>query len=212
MIRRQVLRSMGAVAGLGFVGGALSPLAWAALKSTSAQPEGPFFPVTLPPDRDTDLTLVAGRSDTALGQIVELDGRVLDGDGAPLGGVKIEIWQANARGRYAHPRDPSSEPLDPAFQGYGVATTDEAGRYAFRTIKPGAYPTGAGDWTRPPHIHVALSRPGRRLITQMYFPGEPLNAADRLLNEAADPESLIAAVAPAGNGLAARWDIVLAAG
>jgi protocatechuate 3,4-dioxygenase beta subunit len=197
------------MAGLGAVGTVLSPLAWAALRPTSSQVEGPFYPATLPTDRDTDLTVITGRDGQAEGQIVDVAGQVLDSEGAPIAGAQVEIWQANRHGRSAHPRDPSTAPADPGFQGYGVAMTDADGRYAFRTIKPGAYPTGAGTWVRPPHIHFAVAGPGQRLVTQMYFPGEPLNKVDRLLNSAASPESLIAAVTPIGGALAARWDIVL---
>jgi protocatechuate 3,4-dioxygenase beta subunit len=209
--RRQILRGTAALAGVGLAGSILPATAWAAMRPTSAQSLGPFYPVTLPTDRDTDLTIIAGHGGQADGQIIDLAGRVLDGDGAPIAGARVEIWQANRHGRYVHPRDRSTAPLDPAFQGYGVATTDMDGRYVFRTIKPGAYPTG-GNSMRPPHIHFAVTGPSQRLITQMYFPGEPLNDTDRLLGRAANPESLMAAVTLAGGALSARWDIVLARG
>lgn len=209
LARRRMLTSTAALAGFTLAGSAVSPWAWAALRPTSPQVLGPFYPVTLPADRDTDLTLVAGRDGRAQGQIIDLTGRVVDDQGAPVAGVRVEIWQANSKGRYAHPRDTSTVPLDPDFQGYGVVATDAEGRYGFRTIKPAAYPTGVGDWVRPPHIHFAVTGPSQRLVTQMYFPGEPLNETDRLFSGAADPQGLIAAVTPAGDTLNAQWDIVL---
>lgn len=210
--RRRVLKSAAALAGLALAGSFFSPLVWAALRRTSAQALGPFYPVTLPADQDTDLTRIAGRAGRALGQIIDVTGQVLNAEGAPVPGARVEIWQANSEGRYAHPGDRSKLPLDPEFQGYGVVTTDADGRYGFRTIKPAAYPTGEGDWVRPPHIHFAVTGRTERLITQMYFPGEPLNDVDRLLAGADDPQGLIAAVTPTGDVLGARWDIVLAGG
>ena len=207
--RRRILTGTAALASVTLVG---SPFAWAALRPTSTQALGPFYPVTLPADRDMDLTLIAGRDGRADGQVVDLTGQVLTAEGAPIAGARVEIWQANTHGRYIHPRDRSDVPLDPKFQGYGVVTTDANGRYGFRTIKPAAYPTGAGGWVRPPHIHFAVTGRSDRLITQMYFPGEPLNDVDRLLNGADNRDSLIAAVTPTGNVLGAKWDVILARG
>ncbi len=207
--RRRILTGTAALAGVALVG---PSLAWAALRPTSTQVLGPFYPVTLPADRDTDLTLVAGRDGRADGQVVDLAGQILNADGVPVSGARVEIWQANSHGRYAHPRDRSDSALDPDFQGYGVVATDSEGRYGFRTIKPAAYPTGAGGWVRPPHIHFAVTGRNDRLITQMYFPNEPLNDVDRLLNGADNRDGLIAAVTPTGDVLGATWDIVLARG
>jgi protocatechuate 3,4-dioxygenase beta subunit len=129
----------------------------------------------------------------------------------------IEIWQANAEGRYSHPADPNTAPIDPNFQGYGVITTDAEGRYRFKTVKPGAYPATA-DWTRPPHIHLDVSGKTDRLVTQMFFPEEPLNQKDRiLLRLGADKESAIAkALSPTkeieAGAMLLAWDIVLAKG
>ena len=104
-----------------------------------------------------------------------------DEDGAPVAGAVVDVWQANAAGRYAHERDPNPAPLDPNFQGWAIITADDEGRFRFKTIKPGAYPVGGG-WTRPPHIHFKVARRGyREITTQMYFPGEPLNDVDRLI-------------------------------
>jgi protocatechuate 3,4-dioxygenase beta subunit len=167
---------------------------------------------------DNDLARLAlGR--IALGQIIHVSGRVLDEDGRPVRGAVVELWQANAAGRYCNPLDTRDAPLDPNFIGNGRTRTDEDGGYAFFTIKPGAYPVPeSGRWWRPPHIHMSLLGPSclSRLVTQMYFPGNPLNAHDRLLNSVADSaarESLVSRqVAPAevtGEWLAFTHDLVL---
>jgi len=109
-----------------------------------------------------------------------LGGRVVDTHGQPLSGIKVEIWQANARGRYSHTNDTNPAPLDPNFQGYGVQVTDKNGFYRFKSIKPGAYPTGIGNWMRPPHVHFDVTGRHEALVTQMYFPGDPLNGKDQL--------------------------------
>ena len=183
---------------------------------TEDQVLGPFYPIEKPLDRDADLTRVRGRRGTAQGQVIQLGGRVVDLRGRPLSGIKVEIWQANARGRYAHATDANPAPLDPNFQGYGVQVTDKNGLYRFKTIKPGAYPTGIGDWMRPPHVHFDVTGRHEELVTQMYFPGDALNAKDQLLQSAAPGQpTLIAKVAPAldpSGELLVSWDIVLLKG
>jgi protocatechuate 3,4-dioxygenase beta subunit len=124
---------------------------------TPRQSAGPFYPEELPLDDDNDLTHVAGQQQTASGQITDLDGRILDQNGRPLGGVRIEIWQCDINGRYRHPRDTSDLPIDPAFQGIGHTISDRLGRYRFRTIRPMSYPG------RTPHIHVAVFPTGEKL-------------------------------------------------
>ena len=134
-------------------------------------------------------------------------------------GTIVELWQANAAGRYYNPLDQRDAPLDPNFVGNGRVRTDEEGRYAFFTIKPGAYPVPVKDtWWRPPHIHFSVLGPSSlsRLVTQMYFAGDPLNALDRILNsvpDAAARERLIARHLPpaeVGDGwLGFTHDIVL---
>ena len=129
----------------------------------------------------------------------------------------VEVWQANAAGRYAHPADTSKAALDANFQGFAIIHTGADGSYSFKTIKPGAYPTGAGDWSRPPHIHFNVRGHKSRVVTQMYFEGEPLNVKDLLLQQAADKETMMSRyVAPSGqqerDALVAVWDIVLRAG
>lgn len=126
---------------------------------------------------DHDLTRNAVSDGEPQGERIIVTGRVLDGAGRPLTGQLIEIWQANAAGRYAHKADQHNAPLDPNFFGGGRCLTDAQGRYRFSTIKPGAYPWGNHDnaW-RPNHIHLSLFGPSleSRLVTQMYFPGDPL--------------------------------------
>jgi protocatechuate 3,4-dioxygenase beta subunit len=167
---------------------------------------------------DNDLARVAsGR--IALGQLIHVSGRVLDEEGRPVRGAIVELWQANAAGRYFNPLDTRDAPLDPDFVGNGRTRTDDDGRYAFFTIKPGAYPVpDSGRWWRPPHIHMSLLGPSclARLVTQMYFPGDPLNAHDRLLNSIADETargSLVARQVPPaevpGEWLAFTHDLVL---
>lgn len=148
---------------------------------TPANPEGPFYPKHKQIDKDTDLTLIEGRTERAEGQVIQVTGQVLDENGQPVEGALVDIWQANANGRYHHEDDPSSAPVDPNFQGWGMVKTDAQGRYSFTTIKPAAYHV-EGDWSRPPHIHFKVSRRGyHELTTQMYFAGESLNESDRLL-------------------------------
>jgi protocatechuate 3,4-dioxygenase beta subunit len=166
---------------------ALSPvklaLAQSALKRTPDQILGPFYPVSKTPDLAGDLTQVAGRSGRAEGQVLNVMGRVLNIKGEPVRGAKLEVWQANAHGRYTHPADTNTAPLDPNFDGFALLKTDAEGRYKFKTIKPGAYPTGSNT-IRPPHIHFRLSGHEDELVTQMYFEGEALNEQDRFLQNA----------------------------
>ncbi len=155
----------------------------------------------------------------AMGSLIRVSGRVLDEDGRPVPGAVVEIWQANAAGRYAHPLDRRDAPLDPHFLGNGRCCADAEGRYAFFTIKPGAYPVpDSGRWWRPPHIHFSVLGPGSlsRLVTQMYFPGDPLNAADRIILSIPDAEArarLVARAVPTeeveGEWLGFAHDMVL---
>jgi protocatechuate 3,4-dioxygenase beta subunit len=150
---------------------------------------------------------VAGHGERqAIGQLILLRLRVVDEDGAPVGGAVVEMWQANGAGRYIHPNDDDHAPVDANFYGAARLTTDDRGLIELRTVKPGAYPVPTRDgWWRPPHVHFSLF--GKvwlsRLVTQMYFPGEPLNAQDRILNavpDAAARERLVAKMlAPTGN-------------
>jgi protocatechuate 3,4-dioxygenase beta subunit len=117
---------------------------------------------------------------------------VLDENGKPVRKALIEVWQANCRGKYEHPDDVTPQAPDPNLKAFGRALTAEDGSYRFRTIKPGAYPNpGYDNWMRPPHIHYSIFAAGvmQRLITQMYFPGEPLNDIDPILNGIEDLEA-----------------------
>jgi protocatechuate 3,4-dioxygenase beta subunit len=188
---------------------------WAqALQPTPGQIMGPFYPVLRPLDQDADLTTIAGQEGRAQGQVIHVMGRVLNLQGQPVQGARVELWQANTHGRYAHPSDTNPAPLDPHFQGFAVQSTDADGRYRFKTIKPGAYPVNA-DWMRPPHLHFDVTGHSNRVVTQMYFPGEPLNDTDRLLQSVgANKDSLMAKVLPPTpevepDALMVVWDIVL---
>lgn len=160
-----------------------APLAAAQRALTPSQMLGPFYPVTPPLHKDNDLTLVEDSSVRADGQISDLSGRVLDMDGQPLAGLRVEIWQCDANGRYRHPRDRSDVEANPNFQGFGHTVTDAEGRYRFRTIRPVPYPG------RTPHIHAAVIQEGARpFVTQIYVAGEPLNLRDGLFMRV--PEAL----------------------
>ena len=154
-----------------------------------------------------------------LGERITVAGRVLDEDGRPVPNTLIEVWQANASGRYVHVNDQHAAPLDPNFSGAGRAVTDEAGHYKFTTVKPGAYPwrNHLNAW-RPAHIHFSLFGPSflTRLVTQMYFPGDPLFAYDPMYNAVPDPaarERMVSAFSldetVAEWSLGYVWDIVL---
>lgn len=150
------------------------------LARTPQQILGPFYPLKEFP-QTADLTQIAGRPERAQGQILNVMGRVLNLAGEPVRNATIEVWQANAAGRYTHPSDPNPAPLDPNFDGSAVLTTDPEGRYRFKTIKPAAYPAGP-NLIRPAHIHFQVSGRQDRLVTQMYFDGDPYNATDPFLN------------------------------
>jgi protocatechuate 3,4-dioxygenase, beta subunit len=151
---------------------------------------GPLLGAERVTPADADLT--TRHAGEPLGERIIVTGRVLDSGGRPVPDTLIEIWQANAAGRYAHRVDDHPAPLDPNFDGAGRCMTDSLGRYRFVTIKPGAYPwqNHLNAW-RPQHIHFSLF--GRaftqRLITQMYFPGDPLFAQDPIFNSVPDPKA-----------------------
>ena len=148
---------------------------------TPPQTSGPFYPVVDQIDTDADLIMVSGSSAGAKGRIVIIEGIVTDQTCKPVSGALVEIWQACESGRYNHPSDTNTAALDPNFQYWGKAVSDNQGRYKFRTVVPGAYPADT-DWVRPPHIHFKIARLGYiELITQMYFTGESLNAKDLIL-------------------------------
>ena len=188
--RRHILKMSAAVVALGAFSPVHGVLAQTVLKRTQDQIMGPFYPVMKRPDQSGDLTRVQDGLGRAKGQALNVMGRVLNPAGEPVRGAKVEIWQANAAGRYAHPDDLNAAPLDPNFEGFGVITTDAEGRYRFKTIKPGAYATGPTTM-RPAHIHFEVVGHHDELVTQMYFEGDPHNEKDRYLQSASRPEALI---------------------
>ncbi|MEK2479351.1 protocatechuate 3,4-dioxygenase subunit beta [Streptomyces noursei] len=177
---------------------------------------GPVFGPADVAEWDADLT--RQHPGEPLGERITVTGRILDRAGRPVRGQLVEIWQANAAGRYTHRQDRHPAPLDPNFTGVGRCRTDDRGRYAFTTVKPGAYPLPDESSWRPAHIHFSFFGTAftQRLVTQMYFPGDPLLPYDQILAAVRDPADrhrLIAAFdhalsLPAGP-LAYRWDVVL---
>jgi protocatechuate 3,4-dioxygenase beta subunit len=205
--RRQIMRTGLWAASLGLAG--LSVRHAHALTATPAQTEGPFYPREVPRESDADLTWVNGQTASALGTVTEVSGRVLSEDGRAMTGVRVEIWQCDVHGRYHYLRTLPAG-ADPNFQGYGETVTDGDAAYAFRTIRP--VPYGG----RTPHIHFAVSGPGfRRLTTQMYVEGEPMNDRDGILGRVRDPgqrAALIVPLHPHGTkpgALVGRFDLVL---
>ena len=179
--------------------------------------DGPVFGEDDVEALDADLT--RQHDGEPLGERILVSGRVLEDDGRPVRGALLEIWQANAAGRYRHDADQHPAPLDPNFSGAGRCLTDDDGRYQFTTIKPGAYPwrNHPNAW-RPAHIHFSVF--GRmftqRLVTQMYFPGDALSPYDPIFNAVRDPaarELLVASFDLATTqpewALSYRWDIVV---
>jgi len=166
---------------------------------------------------DNDLT--QQHDGEPLGERIIVSGRVLESDGRPVRNALVEIWQCNAAGRYIHKADQHPAPIDPNFTGAGRTLTDDEGRYRFITIKPGAYPWGNHEnaW-RPAHIHFSLfgSAFSTRLVTQMYFPGDPLFEFDPIFQSVRDPQSRERMIARFDLdtttpewALGYQWDIVL---
>jgi protocatechuate 3,4-dioxygenase beta subunit len=189
------------------------------IEQTLSEITGPLFGnIKLEPG-ENDLSRDAETGKEALGERIIVVGRVVDEDDRPVPNSVIEIWQANAAGRYRHPVDQHNAPLDPHFLGAGRCVTNEKGEYRFQTIKPGAYPwlNHANAW-RPAHIHLSLFGPSfaTRLVTQFFFPGDPLIPLDPILNSIPSKDGrrrLIAAyahdVTEPEFALGYRFDIVL---
>ncbi len=206
MKRREFL-GLGALLGLGSLAKAQEVLA-----PTPPEVKGPFYPVIAQADRDFDLTQVEGRKQKAKGRTVVIYGSVLDTNGRAIDNASVEIWQANSAGRYRHPSDTSDAPLDENFQGWAIVPSGKNGAFRFRTIIPGAY-QASSNWTRPPHIHFKVSKRGyQEVITQMHFPGEPLNDEDLLLQRktAAERRQMIAREVDHKEYKVLMYDIVLA--
>ena len=186
--RREILK-MSAVLGVANVASTRFATAQAFGQRTPEQILGPFYPLNSL-GKNADLTRVPGRPGRAEGLVLDVMGRVLNLKGEPVRNATVEIWQANARGRYAHPSDHNPAPLDPNFEGSAILTTDNDGRYRFKTIKPAAYPAGPNRM-RPAHIHFQVSGRQDRLVTQMYFEGDPYNETDRFLQTALEQRGLL---------------------
>ncbi|WP_217430471.1 protocatechuate 3,4-dioxygenase subunit beta [Parasulfitobacter algicola] len=188
------------------------------MPSTRTEETGPVFGHDVLGPQDNNLVInYTGQS--AIGERVIVHGRLLDANANPIAGALIEIWQANAGGRYRHKKDGYLAPLDPNFGGCGRTITDDQGRYEFLTVRPGAYPwpNTVNDW-RPMHIHFSVFGHafGQRLITQMYFEGDPLIARCPIVNTIPDPAAIDRLIAPLDmacampmDALAYKFDIVL---
>ncbi|MDA9975655.1 protocatechuate 3,4-dioxygenase [Alphaproteobacteria bacterium] len=159
------------------------------LRPTSHQFLGPFYPLSTPTS-DGDLTQVEGGTGVAEGQVLYLCGPVVDITGAPVANKKVEIWQTNSHGRYTHPNDDNSAPLDPNFEGFAAVHTDNEGRYSLKTVKPGAYPTGPNS-IRPSHIHFEVYARSKRFVTPMYFEGDPYHDQDAWLQSSRNQDTII---------------------
>ena len=174
------------------------------LRTTASQTVGPYLHIGL-----TWLVTDNLVGEGVTGERVTIEGRVLDGDGKPVDDALVEVWQANAHGRYDHPDDTRDVPLEPGFKGFGRVATDAAGRFRFATIKPGQVPAPGGGM-QAPHITVTIFMRGmlKQLRTRIYFPNEAANASDPVLARvpAGRRETLIAR--PLGAG-ALEWNVVL---
>jgi protocatechuate 3,4-dioxygenase, alpha subunit len=173
-------------------------------QQTPSQTVGPFFRPSLCRGAQESLVTPATR-----GERVTIEGRVLDGDAAPVNDAMVELWQANAEGRYDHPYDTQEKLLDRNFHGFGRTATDDRGRFKFHTIKPGPVP-GVGNALQAPHINVSIFARGllKRLVTRIYFPNEPLNSADAVLNSVA-PARRATLISQVAGPDVLRFDIVL---
>ncbi|MFL4472225.1 protocatechuate 3,4-dioxygenase subunit beta [Tateyamaria armeniaca] len=189
------------------------------LDNTASELTGPTFGHGDIDPLDNDLLQNYAKTGDPIGERIILHGRVLDERGRPVPNMLVEIWQANAGGRYRHKNDTYLAPIDPNFGGCGRTLTDDQGRYVFRTVKPGAYPwrNWVNSW-RPAHVHFSVfgTAFAQRLITQMYFEGDPLIAKCPIINTIPDPraiDQLIAAIdmnetVPL-DSIAYKFDIVL---
>jgi protocatechuate 3,4-dioxygenase, beta subunit len=189
------------------------------LESSISEETGPRFGHSDFGPHDDDLILNYAHGGAPIGERIVVHGRVLDENGRGMPNTLVEIWQANAGGRYRHRKDTYLAPIDPNFGGCGRCLTNEDGHYAFRTIKPGAYPWANGiDAWRPAHIHFSVfgHSLAQRLITQMYFEGDPLIRHDAIAATIPDQAALERLIAPLdlyaakpADALAYKFDIVL---
>ncbi|QDT28835.1 Protocatechuate 3,4-dioxygenase beta chain [Gimesia panareensis] len=182
---------------------------------TPSMTEGPFYPDRMPLDTDNDLLVINDSITPAVGEITHLTGKVLDSKGNPLRNAFVEIWQVDSKASYIHTRGANKDGRDSNFQGYGRFLTDSRGQYYFRTIKPVPYRAGRG--FRTPHIHVAVSQNGKRILTtQLLVKGHAMNAEDGVYRQIRDPEqkkTILVDFKPLPDSklgeLAANFDIIL---
>lgn len=194
--RRQAISQALALAGGSAIAGRHFQARGADLPSTPENVQSPFYPLGKPIDRHADPNRIRGRKNRAAGNGIEVSGRVPNFRGESLRGVRQEIWQANTHGRHDHCYDDSGLREDPNFQGYAAQKTDREGRFAFRSVTPGAFPAEPG-WTRPPQVHFPVESRVSRLVTQMSFPEETLNEKAQLfLSLGQYAPAAVACVAP----------------
>ena len=176
------------------------------LQTTSSQTVGPYLHIGLT-WLVTDNLVAPGVE----GEPITIEGRVTDGDGKPVNDALVEIWQANRHGRYAHPEDTGTAPLEPAFTGFGRLPTDADGRFRFTTVKPGRVPAPGGG-LQAPHINVTVFMRGMlaHLVTRIYFPGDPANADDAVLQAVAPERRPTLIAKPLGGSAGAfEWNVRL---
>lgn len=174
------------------------------LRASTSQTIGPYLRIGLEWMVIEDLA-----SQGVAGQRVRIEGKVFDGDSKPVNDAALEIWQANSEGKYASPEDPQEKPLDAGFRGYGRSLTDDAGAFRFRTIKPGCVP-GPDGKLQAPHLVVTIFMRGllKQLLTRVYFPDEPSNADDPVLNLVPAERRATLVARKSGEG-ALEWNVVL---
>ena len=174
------------------------------LRATTSQTIGPYLRIGLEWMVIEDLA-----PQGVAGERVRIEGRVLDGDGKPVNDAALEIWQANSHGKYASPEDTQDKPLDPKFRGYGRSLTDNDGNYRFRTIKPGRVP-GPDGKLQAPHLAVTIFMRGllKQLVTRVYFPDEPANADDPVLNLVPAERRATLVARKKGDGVL-EWNVIL---
>ena len=171
---------------------------------------GPFYPIARPADADADLTWIKGHDVRAIGDVIEISGRVFDVKGNPIPGATVELWLANAAGRYAHPSDISTAKLDPNFQGYATLRADAKGEWRIVTIKPGGYDSPIGHRTR--HIHFDMRSDKARNVAQLYSPeAADVNARDPLYKLLSPPEATTSVATRTADAGKYTWDIVMLA-
>ncbi len=210
MDHRELNLSRRAFAGAALAAGTLSAAGLKAAEShvalTPSSDMGPFYPIQRIAEEDADLTWIKGHSQRALGNVIEVSGRVLDRHGNPVSGAMIELWQCNSVGRYAHAADVATTPLDPNFQGFAAIRTGKAGDWRITTIKPSGYDSPIGK--RTPHIHFDVRGMSHRLIAQMYFEDDhATNTTDELYKTLG--KDALHSVAKLAAPTKYNWDIVL---